>query len=309
MRKGIDISYYQDNVDYSKLKEQGIEFAIIRCGYGKDAGQKDSMFETHYKGLKDVGIKVGCYLYSYCNNVNNAILEAENCLNMIKGKEFELPVFYDLEDKTTKALGKESITQIAKIFCERIEKEGYKAGIYANLDWFRNYIDVKQLEKYYIWLAQWSEKHTADFKVDFWQYSSKGQILGITGNCDLDYQFTDVSQNVSQKTENVETPKTNEFIEYTVKRGDNLTNISRAYGTTIEELVRINNIKNPNLIYDGETLKIPKNSNINEYYIVKAGDNLTYIAKRYGTSVSRLVELNNIKNPNLILVGQKLKVR
>ena len=145
--KGIDISVWQKDVDYSKLKSQGIEFAIIRCGYGKNASQKDNMFEKHFEGLKKAGIKMGVYLYSYVTSIENAKLEAKNCLNFIKGKKFDLPVFYDLEDKLTKVLGKNIITNCALTFCEEIEKAGYKAGVYANLDWFTNYIDVWKLKK------------------------------------------------------------------------------------------------------------------------------------------------------------------
>ena len=129
---------------------------------------------------------------------------------------------------------------------------------------------------------------------------------------DLIYQDTNssVSQDVSQQTENVETPE-----YYIVKAGDNLTKLSKRYGTTVQSLVELNEIENPDLIYVGQILKIPKSNNIQEtsqtpeYYIVKAGDNLTKLSKRYGTTVQRLVELNNIKNPNLILIGQKLRVR
>lgn len=183
--KGIDISKWQKEVDYSKLKEQGIEFVIIRCGYGKESSQKDSMFEQHYQGLKNAGIKVGCYLYSYVTSLENSYKEAKNCLEFIKGKTFDLPVFYDLEDAKTSPMGKENITQCALNFCKTIEEAGYKAGVYANLNWFKNYINVKELinSGYAIWLAQWNNngevRHTADFKVDFLQYSDDGKIIGI----------------------------------------------------------------------------------------------------------------------------------
>ena len=208
MLKGIDISTFQKQVDYSKLKEQGIEFAIIRCGYGKDSSQKDAMFETHYKGLKEAGIKVGAYLYSYCSNVNNAVLEARNCLEFIKGKQFELPIFYDLEDKITKVLGRVAITQIAINFCEEIEKAGYKAGIYANLDWFKNYIDIPKVSQYKIWLAQWNvEKPTPKFKYNYWQYTSHGHIDGIVGSVDMNYCYDEISENVENVENNVEKSK------------------------------------------------------------------------------------------------------
>ena len=207
--KGIDISTWQQNVDYSKLKSQGIEFAIIRCGYGKYLTQKDTMFEKHYAGLKNAGIKVGVYLYSYVTSIDNALLEAQNCLKIIEGKTFELPIFYDLEDKITKYLGKEVITECAKVFCTEIERSGRKAGVYANLDWFNNYINVNELinNNFKIWLAQWHNQITANFKVDYWQYTSNGNVDGISGNVDLDYCYDDISETVETVEKPVEKSK------------------------------------------------------------------------------------------------------
>ena len=218
MVKGVDLSTYQKQVDYKRLKEEGIEFAIIRCGYGKDSSQKDTMFETHYKGLKEAGIKVGCYLYSYCSNVENAIKEAENCLRFIEGKQFELPVFYDLEDKITKVLGRVCITEIALRFCRRIEANGYKAGVYANLDWFKNYIEVSSLinEGFKIWLAQWEvEKPTANFKYDFWQFTNKLKVAGIS----IDGNYAEESE-ISKIVENVE------------------NNVEKSYNEIAEEVIK-----------------------------------------------------------------------
>lgn len=188
MIKGIDLSTYQKQVDYKKLKEEGIEFAIIRCGYGKDRSQKDVMFEEHYKGLKEAGIKVGCYLYSYVTSPENAMLEAENCLEFIKGKEFDLPIFYDLEDRMTRTLGKEAITECAINFCEKIKEAGYESGVYANIDWFTNCLNVYTLiEKgYRIWLAQWRvQEPTSFFPYDIWQFTNNLKVAGI--KCDGNY--------------------------------------------------------------------------------------------------------------------------
>lgn len=190
MIKGVDLSTFQKNVDYKKLKDEGIEFAILRCGYGKDISQKDVMFEEHYNGCINAGIKVGAYLYSYCTNLENSIKEAQNCLNFIKGKKFDLPIFYDLEDKLTKVLGKETITQIAINFCEIIRNAGYEVGVYANLDWFTNHIYVYDLinRGYKIWLAQWGvQKPTSYFPYDLWQFTNSMQVAGI--KCDGDYCY------------------------------------------------------------------------------------------------------------------------
>ena len=206
MIKGIDLSTFQKDVDYKRLKDEGIEFAIIRCGYGKENSQKDDMFETHYKGLKEAGIKVGGYLYSYCSSVENAIKEAENCLYFIQGKEFDLPIFYDLEDKVTRKLGKEAITQIAINFCERIKKAGYKVGVYANLDWFTNYLKVYELinRGYKIWLAQWNVQNpTSYFPYNFWQYTNKMQVARLTcdGNyCKNEEILKDVTKQIVRKS-------------------------------------------------------------------------------------------------------------
>lgn len=249
------------------------------------------MFEKHYKGLKEQGILVGCYHYSYCTSLENAKLEAENCLEIIKGKDFELPVFIDLEEQKTANLGKETCTKIAEIFCNTLIENGYNAGIYANLNWFRNYLDVKKLEKYYIWLAQWGDKHTSDFKVDFWQYTSDGKILGITGNVDLNKQLTEI-----KKEETI--LKSEEEIVQEI--------LDRKWGNGEE---RKNRLEQAGYNYNSIQEKVNKRLNNELTYVVKKGDTLTSIAKKYNTTVNKLVESNNIENPNLIYVNQILKVR
>ena len=191
MLKGVDVSCWNDTkTNFKKLKDNGIDFVIIRCGYGKDGKQKDSNFETFYKAAKEAGLKVGVYHYSYCTQVENAVKEASYCLSLIKGKEFDLPVFYDLESKVTKPLGKKAITQIALNFCNVIRDNGYKVGVYANLDWFTNFIDPYSLidNGYKIWLAQWGvSKPTAKFPYQFWQYTNKLKLAGIGQKFDGDY--------------------------------------------------------------------------------------------------------------------------
>lgn len=212
MRKGVDLSTWQKNVDYKKLKESGIEFAIIRVCYGTSL--KDNMFETHYRGLKENGIKVGAYVYSVAENYQEGVKEASVCLDLIKNKEFELPIFYDIEDKLLLNMSKDERNKMIINFCEYIKGAGFNVGVYANLNWFNNYLDVKLFEKYYIWLAQWADKHTADFRVDFWQYSSKGYVNGILGNVDLDYQLCEL--NIK---EDIKIRKSNEEIVKEVLEG------------------------------------------------------------------------------------------
>ena len=215
--KGIDISEWQENVNYSKLKEQGIEFAIIRLGYGKQINQKDSMFETHFEGLKNAGIKVGAYLYSYAYVKEGAKLEAENTLKIIKGKQFDLPIFYDMEESKQALLGKEVLTEMANEWCRILKNAGYKAGVYANLNWFKNYLNPYEIkaEGNYIWLALWNndENPNVQFPVDFWQYSSKGKLDGIESFVDLDKCY---SQDFAHPVEN---KKSNEDLATEVIQG------------------------------------------------------------------------------------------
>ena len=207
--KGIDISTYQRNVNYSKLKEHGIEFAIIRLGYGKNISQKDEMFETHFEGLKNAGIKVGAYLYSYAYVKEGAKLEAENTLEIIKGKQFDLPIFYDMEESKQALLGKEVLTEMANEWCRIIKNAGYKAGVYANLNWFKNYLNPYEIasEFNFIWLALWNndENPNVEFPVAFWQYTSNGHLDGIEGRVDLDKCYVEsFEQPVENKKSNEE---------------------------------------------------------------------------------------------------------
>ena len=217
--KGIDISTYQRNVNYSKLKEQGIEFAIIRLGFGKNISQKDEMFEEHFQGLKNAGIKVGAYLYSYAYVKEGAKLEAENTLEIIKGKQFDLPIFYDMEESKQALLGKEVLTEMANEWCRIIKNAGYKAGVYANLNWFKNYLNPYEIssEFNFIWLALWNndEKPNVQFPVAFWQYTNKGHLDGIEGKVDLDKCFVESFQ---QPVDNV-VYKTNEDLATEVIQG------------------------------------------------------------------------------------------
>ena len=198
--KGVDISTWQKNVDYLKLKANGIEFAIIRAGYGKNESQKDNMFEKHYTGCVYAGMKVGAYLYSYASTIEGAKLEAENCLKFIKDKQFDLPIFYDVEDKNQQNIDRNTLTEMCKVFCDTIINAGYQVGVYANLYWFNNKLNVKELEKYNIWLAQWNSKPTANLWVDIWQYDV-GTIEGNVGKIDKDIAYKEYPQSYPQPVE------------------------------------------------------------------------------------------------------------
>ena len=186
----IDVSEWQQNVDYNKIKSSGINAVIIRAGYGREISQKDGMLESHYKNAKSAGMKIGVYWYSYADSVSDAEKEAKACLECIKNKSIDMPIYYDLEDSSQIKLGKTKLTEIAEKFCETIKRSNYKAGVYANLNWFNNYLDYDKLKsKYSIWLAQYNDK--AELDCDIWQNSSSGRVSGYGSNIDTNVIYND----------------------------------------------------------------------------------------------------------------------
>ena len=179
----VDISEFQQGINFNKMKNDGIKAVIIRAGYGRETSQKDSMFESHYRNAKAAGLMIGAYWYSYADSVNDAEKEANAFMSVAKGKSFDLPIYYDLEDSSQIGLGKSTLTAIAERFCNTLKRNNYKVGVYANLNWFNNYLDYKKLKaKYSIWLAQYNDR--AELNCDIWQNSSSGRVSGYNGRLD-----------------------------------------------------------------------------------------------------------------------------
>ena len=186
----VDISEFQQGINFNKMKNDGIKAVIIRAGYGRESSQKDSMFESHYRNAKSADMKIGVYWYSYADSVSDAEKEAKTCLECIKNKSIDMPIYYDLEDYSMVKLGKTKLTEIAERFCETIKKSNYRAGVYANLNWFNNYLDYDKLKKKYsIWLAQYNDK--AEIDCDIWQNSSSGRVNGYNGRLDTNVIYND----------------------------------------------------------------------------------------------------------------------
>lgn len=204
--KCIDVSEWQGSIDWKKVKASGVDYAILRAGFGREVSQIDARFEANYKNAKAAGLKVGAYWYSYAVDVADAKKEANACLTVLKGKTFELPVYYDLEDNSQVGFGKTTLTNIAKKFCDTLKSSGYSVGVYANANWFKNYLDYSALKKLYsIWLAQYNS--TAQYECDIWQYSSSGSVKGISGNVDMNtiYNTDIIKREEEAAVENFET--------------------------------------------------------------------------------------------------------
>lgn len=202
MKKGIDVSGYQGSIDWESVQADGIEFAILKyCNiYDDEQIQYDSKFENNYKNCKELNIPVGIYIYNYCNEIDNLEVNINQILSDISGKNFELPVFLDMEDKTIISEGKEYLSKMCNRFCEIINNSTFTPGIYANLNWLKNYLDVSQFSDAKIWVAQYNNECTYDKTYMLWQYTDSGKIDGISGNVDLDYLYEDISSDSSDYT-------------------------------------------------------------------------------------------------------------
>lgn len=190
--KGIDVSVHNGKIDFRKIREAGYEFVIIRAGYGRYDNQKDARFEEHYANAKAVGLNVGVYFYSYAKNSAEAQQEAACFLKWVAGKQFEMPVYFDIEDRSQTSLSRKTLTDICIAWCSAVERAGYYVGIYANLDWFNNRLDLKRLERFDKWLAQWANEPSKGNEFGgLWQFSSNGMIANHACRFDLDQCYRD----------------------------------------------------------------------------------------------------------------------
>lgn len=194
MLRGIDVSKYQGTIDWDKAKEN-LDFAILRCGYGSDiAKQDDSKFERNVAECERLNIPYAVYLYSYATTAAMITSEVNHTLRVV-GNHKPFCVYIDMEDNSTTKLGKTTLTSFAEKFCQMIKARGHKPGVYANQNWFQNYLDVAKLHNagYSIWCAKYSDaKPNIAAEYDIWQYSSKGSVNGISGNVDMNYMYNDI---------------------------------------------------------------------------------------------------------------------
>lgn len=192
MVHGIDVSQWQgSNVDFDKVKAAGINFVIIRAGYGRTADQKDPMFEVNYKRAKAAGLNVGAYWYSYADSAADAKAEAAACIKVISGKQFEYPIFFDLEERRQFNKGMNFCSSLVTAFCSELEKAGYFAGLYISRSPLEQYINRNVAAKYALWIAEYGGKLNYNGDYGIWQNSSTWRVNGIIGNVDHDYSYID----------------------------------------------------------------------------------------------------------------------
>ena len=324
--RGIDVSHWQGAIDWAKVKAAGIQFAIIKSG-GSDAGfYTDPRWEENYKGAKANGIAVGAYYFvgPGCISAADGQADAERFLAQLKGKQFEYPVYIDVE--ATPASKKAGATEAVIAFCRAMEAAGYYAGIYSSTySGFRDRLDDSKLTPFTHWVAQYAAKCTYGGSYGIWQYSSSGQVNGISGRVDMDVSYQDFSSII----------KAGGFNGFTKQSGNTQTAIPVQPSTlaqprkSVDELAREvlagkwgNGTDRKSRIasagYDYTVVQAKVNELLHAqsrpqavYYTVQRGDTLSAIARKYGTSVAAIQRLNAslIRNVNVIQVGWKIRVQ
>lgn len=319
--EGIDVSGWQGNINYEQVKNNGIEIVYIKSSEGSNF--VDPYFNPNYTNAKANGLKVGFYHYVTARTNEEAINEARFFVATISGKEPDCRLAMDFESFGN--LSVEEINEIGITFVKTVENlSGKEVIIYSNTNDATN-IFSGELTNYPLWVAQYEvEEPTPNGKWSTWagwQYTDVGEIAGISGYVDRN-KFTEevFLENTSEipLPENIMPPTAGGTTTIIVQRGDTLSRLALKYNTTVSRLVELNNIANPNLIYAGQTLIVPSGETLEEsdgnstsgqtIYIVKAGDTLNKISAEFGTTAIAIAKENNIRNINLIYVGQRLVI-
>lgn len=313
-RKGIDISRWQGDFDMESAVERGYEFVIIKAGGSDDGFYVDSQFENNYRKAKRLGLGVGAYYFvgSGCTSSEDGKADALRFIEIIQGKQFDYPVYMDVE--SIDPADRDGATEAAIAFCETMESYGYYVGIYGSeYSTFESMLDKSRLIAYDIWCANYDDKPTT-INHGMWQYSSSKHLdknicykdyPTIIKNAGLNgYKTTVKKETAKPKIEEKKSPRKSidelvrEVIEGKWGNGDNRKNRLEAAGYnyfTVQEAV--------NAAYDA------KEENEEVWYTVEEGDTLSDIADEYNTTVDAIVDLNDIADPDLIYVGDKLRIK
>ena len=315
---GIDVSEYQENINFNLVKQSGIDIVYIRSSEGTNF--IDPYFRRNYDEAKAVGLKVGFYHYVTARNITQAINEADFFASVIEGTSPDCLLAMDFE--YFGGLSNEEVNAISRAFLERLEQVTNKRAIIYSDAYNAGNVFNSSLSSYPLWIAQYGvEEPELYVNWENWtgfQYSDTGRINGIIPYVDLDKFTEDVllddNTSIINSGNNIKPQNNISEITITVTYGETLSQIAYRYATTVSSIASLNNIANPNLIYVGQKLIIrttENNDNFNnqvEYYRVKENDTLSQIANKYNVTVESIAQENNISNPNLIYIGQILRI-
>ena len=266
--RGLDVSEFQGTVDWEQVKAAGYQFAMLRAGYG--FGTLDQQFQRNAAECNRIGLPIGVYWFCYAISPETARQEADGCINAISSYRLDYPICYDIEQATVNYAAQNGVTltpalatQFVRSFCDRIEERGYYAMFYSNRNFLNTYFPADLSDRYALWYAYYNSQFDGT-NCGIWQFTDQGSVPGISGNVDLDTGFIDypavirkAGLNHLDGGSNPAPPPVQDYITYVVQPGDTLSGIAARYGTTYQTLAALNGITNPNLIYAGQTIRIP----------------------------------------------------
>ena len=219
--RGIDVSYFQGNINWNAVKNSGIDFVIIRAGYGRLISQKDKKFEEYYAGAKAAGLMVGAYWYSYAMSAAEARIEADCFLQAVKGKTFDYPLFYDVEEGKQRGI----VNTIIPAFLDKVKAAGYYVGLYTFLDMSKA-ISAQIKNKYDVWIAHVGVNRTSYTGHTMWQYSWTAKVPGIYGDVDADYCYVDYPAKINGVQPAAEQPEEPKPAQQPVVKDDNVLQLN-----------------------------------------------------------------------------------
>lgn len=318
--KGIDVSYFQGEIDWQKVSQNQIEFAMVRATYGTTG--TDIMFEKNMDKIKETDIYPGAYHYCYAMNIQEAVSEAEHFINTIKPYKLRYPAALDMEEMSIAELGKKTVTDIIIAFVKTLKSANYYPILYVDLNWIKNYIDMSRMKDLDIWLSEWGPQMEYKDNVTMWQYSSDGSVIGINDRVDMNISFKDYPSIIGNQEEG-EDPSDDEGNDsddsytpliYVVKKGDTLWAIADKFlgnGDRYREIMLLNNLKS-DIITPGQILRIPQMQDNNDivYYRVRRGDTLWDLALKFlgsGDEYRKIMDINGLTS-DTIYPGQILKI-
>ena len=327
MKYGIDVAKWNGVIDWSKVKLANISFAVLKVTNKNN--RVEEAFERNYAGATEQGITVGVYRYVYAKTVEAAKAEANAIVQALSGKKINFRVWLDMEADSIKNIGKSRLTEIINAEADIIQAAGFQVGIYCNTDWYKNVLDSASLKsRFPFWIARYGtnngemqEKYSPEAYAIAWQYTSSGSCDGVNGKVDLDVAFSEI--NVAPVIPNPYAHKVGQTVYYSSYYDRATDDISKAKFAGVKYkkgtiTAIVNGARNPyqinrTSIYlnDGDIREvIAVKASDAKYHTVKTGQNLTVIAKMYGTTINAILKMNpSITNKNVIKVGAKIRVK